>query len=235
MMTSKLKTTLCTLTFAIAVLSLTSCDDSEDSNYYYYGPYYDFADIKSFDGSTVYYTAMAPNGNEVVDLCSYQADFVDDEEMKPGTRVYMSYSLTSEVTSPDPDVIAVQLMAIERACMAGVTVELPENVEAVKFYVNTLPFRTGRYVNLTTTIAKADGREFICYLDPSTAHSDNPQLYLRATADKPQAERADKVESVMYPVSINLDQLWSMTSADRVTLNIATTDNQAPISYEIKK
>lgn len=215
---------------------LTSCsDDSEDRFDYFYGPYTEFADIETIDGSTVTYSVYPDNSDLEITFVSYQSNYIKPEETPVGSRVFLSYNITSQVTSPNPDQQAIQLIGCQEALMADVVDKEPEasTIEDAKFYIVGTPYRGGKYANIECTLPGQEKRSFICYLDPATLNSSLPQLYLKAKTQQPaESANADsEIKTTFYPISIDLSKVWAKTGATAVSLNVETASGQQTFRF----
>ncbi|MCM1347922.1 MAG: hypothetical protein NC338_00800 [Firmicutes bacterium] len=221
---NKINKILLTATVAAASVTLPACSDNDDSHTYLYGPFEEFANIESNSESAVNFLVYDEEDKTTLTLECYQTELVDPQVYPTGSRVLITYNITSAITSPNPMVEAIHLTNITKAYMAPIETALPSDFtpENVQFtLVGTEPYKTGNYINMKVSLPAARERSFICVMKSEEGGVPSLQL-LTSVIREADADYAGKRE--IYPVSIDISNVWDQTNSNTLDLIMNTTN-----------
>lgn len=213
--------------FALAALLLTaSCSDDSDGQ-----------SIAVYQ-NVVTFTGNQPEGarfeyQEADDSPTVMlgvAGHVNEEKVKPGTRLLMVYSL------PDGydygrDCMNVVLRGLQTIYTATIT-PLP-HTDAVAanapIYLNTI-YRTGHYVNVTASMPALAGRTYSLVADESTLNGPDVEAYLTSATeeDKPMFNENQTL-------SVDISPVWDLEQTKSLTIHVNNTNNKYLTSVTFTK
>lgn len=155
---------------------------------------------------------------------------VNEEKVKPGTRLLMIYSLP-EGYSYGHDCMNVVLRGLQTIYTATIT-PLP-HTEAVAanapIYLNTI-YRTGHYINVTASMPALTGRSYTLAADETTLGTSNVEAYLTTST-----EEEKPMFNENQTLSIDISPVWEMAQTKNLTIHINNINNKYLTSVTFSK
>lgn len=217
---------------ATVLLTLTACGDDDDDSFLS-GPYSDFVNVTSNSTSGVVFETYARDTDVEIELFSPDYQLVDDTKYPVGSRAFITYNVTSLISTPGPEYMPIQLLDIRQAytpelervpadqCSAGTN----------RLFVTGTPYRTGNYINLVVSAPTVADRTFKVQLDESTLETGRLKIYLSSTVTGDE----DTEKSDIYPVSFDMDQLWDNPTVTQIDMIVCTGTDGSTTTYSVRK
>lgn len=145
---------------------------------------------------------------------------LNQEQVKPGTRLMVTYTLPAGVAyGTSTNIEARSLNVIYNGEVKTDATALPSLEETEGIYVMTL-YRSGSYLNLMAQLPASSGkREFELVADAATLGDEIPQLYLTTQAENEQGFNRKTV------ASLNMAPVWELPSCKGVEVHVKNTNN----------
>lgn len=145
---------------------------------------------------------------------------LDQEQVKPGTRLLVTYTLpagTAYGTSTSIEAKSLNVIYNGEVKTDGTALPSLEDTEGI--YVMTL-YRSGKYLNLMAQLPATSGkRVFELVADAATLGDEIPQLYLTTKAENEQGFNRKTV------ASLNLGPVWDLPTCKGVEVHVKNTNN----------
>jgi len=214
-------------TALLLIVATTSCKDSND------GPTISiFQNIVTFIG----------NGNKVVNFEYQELDDspvvrlsvpgeLSDNEVKPGTRLLMTYTLPADVEYGE-DCSDITLRGLQKIYNGSVMVLPYSSARNCNEPINLLTiYRTGTYINFTTLMPAVDDREYtLVAAEESLVDGNDAHLYLTTTHHP---------EAVTYNTrqvgSIDISRVWNVAGLRTVTVHVNNSQNPNLCEFTFEK
>ncbi|MDE6100585.1 MAG: hypothetical protein K2G01_06025 [Paramuribaculum sp.] len=221
-----------TLLLALFLTAISSGCTKESEPAYFYGPCYDFANIESYTSDEIYFTAFAPNSDLSGTLMGTWESISAPEKYPVGTRVLITYNVTSAITSPDPSVSAIQLTDIAAADVVIPKEADPDSctVGSEKATLVMQPYRGGNFINFMIRLPKANDREFICNYDMTASDADPVQLYLTSKI-RANTQTDEETSVALYPVSIDISSIRETAGNKGLIVNLAVDEGSSAFNF----
>lgn len=204
-------------------IATTSCSDSHD------GPtiaiYSDIVTFMGNQGEGSLYEFQQLDDSPVVQLGI--AGKLDEEKVAPGTRLLMTYSLP-DGANYGQSCYNVQLRGLSTVYTDTVSLSSPLPSPA-PIYLSTI-FRSGHYINFTTSMPQIPGRKYRLIADPSSLATDTARLIL--TTEVPEETPSYKSTQT---ASASIEPVWSLPGIKAVTVTVNNTNNSYKTKFTFKK
>lgn len=202
---------------AAALLALlSSCKDSHD------GPTVDiYQNLVTFTGNSggsAMFEYQELNDSPIVRL-GIRGN-IDAEKYPAGTRMLMTYSLPAGTGYGD-NCNEVELRGLSTVYSGQVTALPYSQIEPlIKPVALITIYRTGHYINFTTSMPKLEKRSYSIYADRSTVGSPEVKLYL-TTATVDETPTFDSTQTG----SIDISEVWDAATTRSVIISVDNSEN----------
>lgn len=219
----------------IAVAGISSCTSSSDPSYFY-GPIYEFGDVKSIEGDAVTYTVEKFNSNATVTVTSLEPSLVDPEEYPVGTRVLLKYNITSDLPTSS-QTTNIQLTEIHKAHTPSITTAPTQSCATgnIKITPAENPYRAGRHLNIRANVVKGT-YVYSCQADEATLSTSTPHIYVSVTEPGSAASTEHKSRATEYsvcPISVDLNPIWDNLAGKTCVVHLNTGSDKGDTTYRI--
>lgn len=222
-----MKPTVTTLLASLLLcMATTSCKDSHD------GPtlaiYQNIVTFMGNSSGAVNFEFQELDDSPTVRLSV--AGSLNDDDVTPGTRLLMTYSLPDDATY-GKDCADIILRGLQRI-YGGTVVTLPHS-EALRCNrpINlTTIYRTGNFINFTTTMPATDGRRYTLAADGETLPSGKIRLYLTTTESS-----ATATYNTRQVGSIDISPVWNLPQTESVTVTVNNSQNPNSTEFTFNK
>lgn len=218
----------------IIAVALSSCVKNSEPTYFS-GPYHDFANVTAYNGNTMLLEVFGVNSETATTISSDETTFVKPEKYPVGSRVLVTYNLTSDIVSTIPNVIAIQLTEIQKAITPEITTVAEPSTGRVAITVLEQPYRAGKYLNLRASLPKRTDYEYSCTVSETSLASSRPQIYIAINhpENADQTATSDDEEYMTCPISVNLSPVWQSIAGKEFDIHINVKGGKSDMTYGI--
>lgn len=152
-----------------------------------------------------------------------------ESEVKPGTRLLMTYSLPDGFDYGD-DCSEVILRGLQTIYTDTITPLPAAEIPApAPIYLNTI-YRTGRHINLTASMPQVKGRKYRLLADKATLSADTAIVYLTTTVEEDEPSY-----NSTQVCSVNIEPVWNLPQLKAMKIMVNNTNNPYRTAFTFTK